>query len=401
MKSKIFLEMCKIRKPKSRYSKFPGVLIGFNGLNVTNLETAVTYRMRPVATPFSFDLDDGKAETLAKTAKEIEFANLLPGDPNGKVRISGDEISIEIPEGPVNEFPRIPVPEETKAFEVFEMPWAEFCEKGIRTAEFACREARGFALHGVYFNFPGEGKPGSFVATDGRRLAILKGPETDREFKCIIPRAFFKAFYSITKIEKPETVRILANEKEIEVSGPGMDGPAIRTQIANVWIEAGNFLFNQLMIDGQFPDYRRVFPSSEPVMTTTIGPAQKNTIDKACKFAEEGRGLEIYRNKLVIKDVEFPQVFTFEGTMEFGPMFNPNFLADFTDDEFDVEIYGHDKPMMLHAEDACYLVMPIVKDKGSRKYKLFETGEELPEPEPEKVEFNGVMEATPVENPAA
>ena len=380
MKSKLFLGMIKIRKPRNRYSKFPGVLIDANGITVTNLETTVTYRAYSALNPFTFDVDDGKVETLAKSSKEILFTTIAP---DGKVRISGDEISVTIPPDSLEDYPPIPGPaSRPNVFTVFEMPWAEFCEKGMRAAKFADDNAFRRALAGIYFDFPGENKAGSFVATDGKRLAILKGPETDREFKCIVPKEFFKAFYSITKIEKPETVRILAVEKS-----------------SSIWIEAGNFLFNQLLIEGQFPDYRRVFPSSEAVMTTTIGPAQKSIIDKAGKFGDEGHGLEIFRNKLVVKDVEFPQVFEFEGTMEFSPMFNAGFLSDFTDEDFDVEIFGHERPMMLHAEDACYLVMPIVKEQNKPKYRLFETGE-LPEPEPEPEPEPKTAEETPVENPA-
>jgi DNA polymerase III sliding clamp (beta) subunit (PCNA family) len=388
MKSKLLLEMLKLTKGK-RFQHLPGVLVDANGLSVTNLETSVTYR--PVSEgkfPFTFDFD-GKIESLAKSAKEIEISS-FPDAVNRKVQITAEGIKVEIPCAALDEFPPISGPAGRNAFEVFSMDWTEFCDKTIRATEFADKDASRLVLNGVYFEFSGDGKPGSLVATDGKRLAILKGPIANREFKCIIPTAFFKTFYSITKIEKPDYVRILANERETKVSGPGID-PYMRTEIANVWIEAGNFAFNSLLIDGFFPNYRNVLPKDESAMTTTIGPAQKSTIEKACKFADLGKGLEIYRNKLEVNGVEMPQAFEFDGALKFSPMIDPDFLADFTDEDFDVEFWGHDKCMMLHAQDACYAIMPICKRDGNPEYKLFETGELEAKPE---------VEETPAEKPA-
>jgi DNA polymerase-3 subunit beta len=101
------------------------------------------------------------------------------------------------------------------------------------------------------------------VSTDGFRLTEIeiKLEEKISDFKVVIPKAILN---EISKIEE---------EKEIEIS--------IDKENNQILFQVGNILFSSRLIEGEFPDYKKIIP------TTNLGTikTEKDELEKAVKLA--------------------------------------------------------------------------------------------------------------------
>jgi DNA polymerase-3 subunit beta len=117
-------------------------------------------------------------------------------------------------------------------------------------AEEMCEEETRYYLNGVYIE-PLRGEPSRMVATDGHRLALRKF-RPDREFirECgggyILPRDSVGALLKIAGNDESVTAEFRFNRAQFTGS---------------------NWRLSSKLIDGSFPDYRRVMPSAKPDCT--------------------------------------------------------------------------------------------------------------------------------------
>ncbi len=133
-----------------------------------------------------------------------------------------------------------------------------------------------FYLNGMLFETSGQGL--RTVGTDGHRLAtcrreVLNEPQSDHQV--ILPRKGVL-----------ELARLLEN-----------DDRTIRLQIGlnNLRAEAEGFIFTSKLVDGRFPDYRRVFPRQSDKILIAERELLKQAFSRAAILSNEKfRGVRLH-----------------------------------------------------------------------------------------------------------
>ena len=212
-----------------------------------------------------------------------------------------------------------------------------------------------YYLNGMLFET--EGEELRTVATDGHRLAVCSMPigQTLPSHSVIVPRKGVM-----------ELVRLL----------DGGDTP-LRLQIGsnNIRAHVGDFIFTSKLVDGRFPDYRRVLPKNPDKMLEAGCDLLKQAFSRAAILSNEKfRGVRLYvsHNQLKItannpeqEEAEEILDVSYEGTeMEIG--FNVSYVLDVLNALKceDVRLLLTDSVSSVQIEDsasqaAAYVVMPM------------------------------------------
>jgi DNA polymerase-3 subunit beta len=211
-------------------------------LVTTNLDMAIVDYL-PVS-----DAKDGVITVPAKLL--AEFVSNLPrgekikiSEKNSKITIAAGKYKSTINGSPADDFPELPEIEEKKAV-VFKMGIDEF-KNGISEVMVATsNDMTRPALTGVYFNT--EDKTLAVAATDGYRLAekiLVKNAES--EVGVIVPASSLQ-----------EVLRSINDDmEEIEIA---FNEDLVRFRMSEIEIMSK-------LIDGSFPDYRRLIPKDNNI----------------------------------------------------------------------------------------------------------------------------------------
>jgi DNA polymerase-3 subunit beta len=168
---------------------------------------------------------------------ELEFEQ---SDTKITIRPALKKIKFQLKSIASDKFPEFPVPKEKTTFE---FPIKEF-KKMIKQTVFAVSddETRYF-MNGVFFEKQ-EDKL-NMVATDGRRLAIISkdaGPDIEDFEGIIVP---------------PKILNII-------IKRAGDEGPiALSVTDKIIFVTFGSYHLSSVLIEGDFPNYRRVIPESQ------------------------------------------------------------------------------------------------------------------------------------------
>lgn len=149
------------------------------------------------------------------------------------------------------------------------LPAADF----LHVAQFASSEETRYYLQGVHIA-PTDGGM-HLVATNGHRMGILRLPAT--EGYCapnpvgatpshIILSSINKAFLSAIKATKRETHFIVIRKETIEVRLVSSRSNWEPAEVIDGGLVTQTFPASALLVDGTFPDWRRVVPSLDGVM---------------------------------------------------------------------------------------------------------------------------------------
>jgi DNA polymerase-3 subunit beta len=253
------------------------ILLSANESNVecaaTNLEIAIRGTLRAkVEIPGAFAVP---AKTL------FDFISLLP-DGQVEVELIGNELSVKsgssrtkIKGTPADEYPVIPPIEEKQSYAVS----AEALRHGImKTAIAAAKNDIRPELAGIFFGFFTDRYQGLLLAaTDSYRLAEHRVlvDQGQAPMRCIVP---IRAAYELGRMvslaragDKETLVRILVGENQLAAR---YDSFEIITRL----------------VDGNYPDYAQIIPSS--FKTTALFPrdVMVNRIKAAGIFAAAGIG---------------------------------------------------------------------------------------------------------------
>jgi DNA polymerase-3 subunit beta len=233
----------------------------------------------------------------------------------------------------------------------------------IRRALFAtARENTRYALNGVLWEV--EGTNLTLVATDGRRLSLVKGKckgGPEKVVSAIVPS---KAMQLIEKQlanlnDSQAVVRVALGEKDVLVESPQADG--------NRWT-----IYSRL-VDGHFPKYEDVIPKDCDKRATLSTQDFHAAVRKAALLTnEESRGIHLKFNETEVvllsrtpemgeAEITIPAAYEGEA-MEIG--FNPAFLVDalktMEAEKFTFHFKGSSKPGIM-SEDRIftYVIMPV------------------------------------------
>lgn len=194
---------------------------------------------------------DGDADPMTLTVEAAVLARIadkLPTDArvslryaDGKLTVSAGRSRFSLPTLPADDFPVLPRKDWDAEFEIPAIMLAG----ALDTVRFAVStEETRYYLNGVFVHAP-EGADLRFAATDGHRLArgvmaLPDGAETLPDI--IIP----------TKVVKVIATLLGRHEGKVDV----------RVSATSIRVEVGETVVQAKVIDGTFPDYTRVVPSS-------------------------------------------------------------------------------------------------------------------------------------------
>jgi len=172
-----------------------------------------------------------------------------------------------------------------------------------------------YVLNGIYISFR-EGKM-TFVATDGRRLAMV---ENDLEFPA-----------------SHETDIIIPSKAVNEVQRMlGSEGDAVVRLTGNqISFEVGDSIIVSKLIEGNYPNYKQVIPGERKERVTINREEFLNTVRRVSLLTSESSNsvkltfskgnIDVQANSKDIGEAKEPVVADYDGD-EFAIAFNPEFL---------------------------------------------------------------------------
>jgi DNA polymerase-3 subunit beta len=189
-----------------------------------------------------------EADVLDRIAKKLPAeASVRCSYAEGKLTMTAGRARFSLPTLPIEDFPVLPVKDWDAEFE---MP-AIALAGALSTVSFAAStEETRYYLGGVFMHAP-EGVDLRFAATDGHRLArgVMALPDGAQAMPdVIIPR----------KIVKVLTTLLGRHDGSVDV----------RVSRTSLRVEVGETVVQAKVIDGTFPDYTRVIPTSHDSLLT-------------------------------------------------------------------------------------------------------------------------------------
>ncbi|MFP3019346.1 MAG: DNA polymerase III subunit beta [Arsenophonus sp.] len=284
----------KINSPLSARPRLP--ILGNLLLQVTEKKLSLTSTDLEVGMVAKVKLID-PGENGSITVPSRKFFDILRRLPdNSKIKVSTEGNRLLIHSGctrfllstlPSSDFPNI---NNWKNEVEFKVPQT-MLKYLIESTQFsmAFQDVR-YYLNGMLFET--EGQELRTIATDGHRLSVcsLNIDEDLPTFSAIVPRKGVGEF-----------MRLLDSRNEL-----------LKLQIGsnNIQAHIGNFIFTSKLIDGRFPDYRRVLPKNPDKLLTADCHKLKQAFSRAAILLNEkyrGVRLHISENKLKITTTNLEQ----------------------------------------------------------------------------------------------
>ena len=201
------------------------------------------------------------------------------------------------------------------------------------------------------------------VATDGHRLSMsstqTKNP-TDSPVSCIIPRKCIieiKRILTTFKDNKENIVGFMVTDREII-------------------IKIGDFIVKSKLIEGNYPDYKKVFPESLPHKLTSNKQDLKSALQRMAILSnEQFKGVKLSLNKTDIKlSTNNPSLEEGEDSIpceysgvSFEVGFNLSYLLEVIDvissDNIEIQLNNADSGCLISSKDETsmnkYIIMPM------------------------------------------
>ena len=332
-------------------------------LIATNLEIGITHNARgKIEEEGSFTVDS-KIITDYISLLPNEKINLVKKDNN--LRINCGNYQTKIKGQSAEDFPLIPKVEKKNEYSVL----IEEFKKALAQVVFAVslNEAR-LELSGVFFNFDNNSL--TLAATDSYRLAEkkikLKTAKSEQNQKIIVPAKTLQ-----------ELIRILSNLKEN--GDVGSDNEEIKFYISEnqiLFIVKSTELVSRL-IEGQYPDYKQIIPSSEQTTATINRNELTRAVKASALFSKTGINdvnldFPADKNKVVITSASGQtgeSVTSLEAKVvgkDNGIIVNYHYLLDglnnIESENIIIEIVDNNMPCILRSEkdkEYLYIIMPI------------------------------------------
>lgn len=307
--------------------------------------------------------------SVTVSAKDLfKLVNKFPNGAEIRLEVSADGNQLHVSAGaqsnykfptlPAGDFHVISLEDQKNEFQIHAGSLRRLIDK-VRFA--ISHEETRYYLNGVYFHTFSDGEKQKFraVATDGHRLSCVdtEAPAGSENFEdgAIVPR---KAVAAIDKMIAgvDDEVYIVASETMIRVT-------------------LGLTTITSKLIDGKFPDYKRVIPTGNEIKLSVNNTIFEDAVDRVSTMSvERSRSIKMaLENNTAVLSVERQEIGS--GTeeldaefktekMEIG--FNANYLLDIVKliEDDNIEFYFADPnspAIMLDPadSDARYVLMPL------------------------------------------
>lgn len=221
------------------------------------------------------------------------IANKLPVDgiatleavAKGGLTVNCGRSRFKLPTLPTDDFPRIATDGEWSAR--YEQSRVDLIAMLHHVAFAASSEDIRYYLKGVYVHVPGGGDTMVAAATDGHRLGrfTVEAPEgADDLTGIILPTKAVKALDSL-----------------LDEEGGAVD---VSMSAAKFRFEVGASILTGKAVEGQFPDYTRVIPASNPIAAWFDPAALAEAVDRVLTISSEktrGIALEFEADKVTLR----------------------------------------------------------------------------------------------------
>jgi DNA polymerase-3 subunit beta len=251
---------------------------------------------------------------------------------------------------PYGEFPPLPDFKEAKDYKI---PQELLRESLKKTAYAISSDETRYVLNGIYTSFR-EGKM-NFVATDGRRLAMV---ENDLEF----PASHETDFIIPTKAVQ-ELQRLLDGEGDA----------IVHLTDSQISFEVGSSLIVSKLIEGNYPNYRQVIPGEKRERIPMGREALLETVRRVSLLSSEKSNsvklvltegnLDITANSPDIGEAKESMPVNYSGA-DMAIAFNPDFLMaplrNLVDEEIQLDLIDEMSPGVIRATGSfLYVLMPM------------------------------------------
>jgi DNA polymerase-3 subunit beta len=319
-------------------------------LEATDLEVGIRYEIESVEVEEkgTVVLHGGRIAELLREWPEEEVNMELKGK---GCSLSGEGGTFKVSGYDPEEFPTIPVFKEEGSIEVEAADLADM----VRKVAFACATERvRHTMTGVLFQMEGGGL--KMVATDGRRLACVKGKKGEegrKEMEGIVPR---KGVEQMARIAGQEEGKI-----KIKIGETHLHAKSNRATLCTQ------------LIEGQYPNYKEAIPGDTDKKVEIDVETLASAIRRATVLTTEERRLvklKLQKGKLSV-EAETPEVgeakvdvgVSYSGA-SFEVGFNPLFLLDalkaIGKGEIKMEFKEPTSATVIRSgQDFLYVVMPI------------------------------------------
>ncbi len=319
-------------------------------LTATNLETTIRAN-------FACEIEEEgqicvPGEKIFSIVRELPQGEIYLETEENRLTLKCKEATFNLLGLSITEFPEFP----SMGKESFSLPQITLKDMFQKTIFAASTDETRQNLNGIHLEGETEKLKLTLIATDGRRLALIKIPYSIKSpLKALIPLQAVQ-----------QLLRILGREGEVEI-GLGENQIFFRTP--------QTLLISQL-IDAKFPDYERVFPEGYNISILVEREKLLGAIRRVSLLSEEKSHLlkfNLKEEKLHISAVsaevgsayeEIPVKVERRGEIEIG--FNSVYLTDFLKaigtNLVRVRLIDWQNPGVLHpetGEDYAYVVMPI------------------------------------------
>lgn len=323
-------------------------------LTVTNLETVITVSFGAVIEK------EGMLTVPAKMLNEF-ISNLNPG----KLLISSERNILSVVSLPKTkskfngmssiEFPEIPAPAESKDY--IDINPKILNNLVLHTSFSSSADVTRPVLTGTLIDYS-KGSL-SFVTTDGFRLSekthSIEGEFPD--FRVVVPT---KTMQDVSKIfsNVEDNISVIYNKED-----------------NLVFFKSGNTLVGVRVIDGVFPDYKRIIPSNKSITVSFKSSELRDAVKLTSIFSKDSSSIKIeITNSGTIKVYSSSEdagehMSEFEANIEGDPLvlsFNAKYLNDFLNniksDELFFESNGGVTPVVFKSQELdnfLHIIMPM------------------------------------------
>jgi len=268
---------------------------------------------------------------------------------NNLIIIETESCQFKIMGLPYEDFPKLP---EFKEGEVIKLDQAALKEMLALTSFAVSLDETRYILNGILFKINQTSL--TFVATDGKRLAVIEKTlkqNTEKDLRIIVP---LKTIQELNRNlqEEGELSMLLGNNQ--------------------VLFDLGNTVIISRLIEGEFPDYQQVIP---PASENKINVGREQfllAVRRAALLSTpdyQAVKLEVFKNKLVVSkstpDIgESREEVTIEYQgKEMAIGFNPNYLIDvlknLKEEKIEFELTDTEKPGVIRIGGYVYIVLPM------------------------------------------
>lgn len=236
-----------------------------------------------------------------------------------------------------------------------------------RTLFATARENSRYAINGVLFHITG--RKLEMVSTDGRRLALARGPsgtKSTESASCIVPTKALALLQKILRNDDEVVIAVSDNQAHFAIGGE----------------EDPRAVLSSNLVEGTFPPYDEVIPKDQNVTVTLDREVFLSAVRRAALLTnEESRGVRMAfsgKNKSVEMSSRAPEMGEARIEAELAGYngddvevgFNPVFLSDalkiITEPNVVFELKSPPKPgpttkpgIVKSGDDFLYVVMPV------------------------------------------